>query len=108
MRGRSAHCMAAAAALFEQRSALISIGVARSQGRLRLLSAPGFECLRWVCDDEETHMCMLRAAIFPALSAVTPDGIGLDPHRIGLSRDDVGLAGERRHPETVDHIFRTK
>ena len=49
-------------------------------------------------------MGVLDAAIFGALSAIGAGLAGFDPGFIHLPRNDVGLAGKRRHPERVDDI----
>ncbi len=51
---------------------------------------------------------MLPPAIFHALAAIDAWCVGAQPGRVLLARDQVGLAGQQRHPERVDDVGRAQ
>ena len=76
------------------------------RGRRALLLQPGLELRRRLRDDDEPHLGVLRAAELRALAAVHAGAIGLDVGGGVVTRDEVALAVQRRHPEAVDHVAR--
>src|SRR5215471_6986890 len=73
-------------------------------GRLPLVGQPGLEVARGIDDDPDEHVGVLGAAILGALPEVQAGLVGLEPHAIGATRDQVGLAAQPRYPEAVAHI----
>src|SRR5690242_12688643 len=67
--------------------------------RLELMPAPGCERFRRLRHDQQTHLRVLNAAIFRALSAIDSGLAGLKPGFIGLPRDSVCLSAQRGNPE---------
>src|SRR5262245_1542145 len=77
-------------------------------GEFLLLLHPAVEVLTRVYIDAEQHLCMLGAAVLGALAQKQPGALRLDPHRVHLVGDEVCLAGQTRHPETVHDVCRTQ
>src|SRR5262249_39641420 len=74
--------------------------------RLPLGCRPLFEVLGRGHDDAEQHPGMLQAAILPAIPNISTGLCWLDPHPVFLIRNQISLAGELRHPETMGDIHR--
>ena len=49
-------------------------------------------------------MSVLHAAIFRALAAINARVMRLKPGLVGLTGDEIGFAGKRRHPEGMDYV----
>src|SRR5262245_10363274 len=79
-------------------------GVVR--GRLPLRGDPARELLRRLHDHPQQHVRVLRATELGALTDVESRLPRREPHRVLVIRDDVGLAGEPRHPEAVHDVGR--
>src|SRR6516165_8651954 len=73
-------------------------------GRLPLVGQPGLEVARGLDDDPEEHVGVLGAAILGALAEVQAGAVSLEPHAIGATRDQVGLAAQPGYPEAVAHV----
>ena len=58
--------------------------------------------------DHESHVGVLNTAEFSALPAIDPDLPGDDRDVRKTARNEVLLAREARHPETMDDIVRLK
>ena len=56
----------------------------------------------------ERHQRVRPAAVLGALAPKHPGRLGLDHHAVDAAGDHVGLAGEVRDPEAVDHVPRAQ
>src|SRR5690242_6353291 len=56
-------------------------------------------------DHDHAHLRVLMTAILGALTVVDARLIRLEPGDVGLTRNSVGLPGELRHPERMNHIL---
>src|SRR5918993_2991418 len=79
--------------------------VGRHRRGLTLIRQPGFEIGWRKGDDSELHAGVLKTAVLRALASIDTGCIRLKPGGIHLSRHQVQLPLERRHPEAVDHVF---
>ena len=77
-----------------------------SDGRLLLVVQPALEVRGGIDVHSQEHVGVLRAAVLGALAEEQALLARLEPHLIGASRDQVGLAGQARHPEAVADIGR--
>ena len=65
---------------------------------------PALEVLGRIDDDSQKHLRVLRPAELGALPQVHPGQPGIDPRRVDLVRDQVGLPRETGDPEAVRHV----
>src|SRR6266852_1716427 len=72
----------------------------------RLLVDPAIEVLAGLDVDAQEHLRVLRPAVLRALPQVEPCLARLDPHLVRVVWNQIGLAGEARHPEAVVGIRR--
>src|SRR5262249_20965154 len=67
---------------------------------------PGGELFWGMRDDAKAHFRVLRPAILGAIAEVRASLLRLDPHPVDAGRDQVGLPGELRDPETMYDVRR--
>src|SRR4030095_9547961 len=73
-------------------------------GEFLLLCYPTVEVLAAVHIYAEQHLRVLRAAVLGTLAEEQPGALRFNPHRVDFIGDQVRLAGETRHPETVHDV----
>src|SRR5581483_9315033 len=79
---------------------------ARLRRNAALLLHPGVERAGRLGDDDEAHQRVLQAAELGALAAIGAGLVGAQPHAVDAPGNDIGLAGQMRHPEAVNDVYR--
>src|SRR5882757_3416480 len=77
-------------------------------GELLLFLHPSLKVLRRVHIHTQQHLRVLGAAVLGALAQEKPSPFRLNPHRVYFVGDEVRLARQTRHPETVHNVGRTQ
>src|SRR5258706_9575258 len=77
-------------------------------GELLLSLHPSLKVLRRVHIHTQQHLRVLGAAVLGALADEKPRPFRLNPHRVHFVGDEVGLASQTRHPETVHNVRGTQ
>jgi hypothetical protein len=71
---------------------------------LLLVLNPSGELLRSVDINAEKHQSELRTTELCALAEIQPSHLGVDPHRVNVIGDQVGLPDKLRDPEAMVYV----
>ena len=74
--------------------------------RLTLLRYPAVKIGARLHNHSQQHLGVLGAAVLGALTYVNSGFMRIDPHAVGAVGNQIGLAGQFRHPEAVIGVRR--